>query len=263
MKIWIISSWVENLVLFKFLNKFDFDYFIFLDWNHSPYQDKDFEFVKSRIEFWIKNLLKYKVDKIIVPPVFESQIKNTKIINIFENYVNNSFFKSKIWKIWILSDFHSFEMAQPILEEYSKSYSLNENQLNTKKFNIPFSFWNKQIDIWKHFLNNLSNRNWMLWKMIRYDLRYFKDCWIDTLIPFSYDFFYFEKHIKSKLNLNKIRFQWIDILQECFLKSIWNYTKSSFGLNIIANWTTKRLLDNKKFLSLLKWWKNKNIEILK
>lgn len=49
MKIGIITSGNENLTLFKFLNKFNHEYFVYYDQNNWPYGDKNFEYSRQKV----------------------------------------------------------------------------------------------------------------------------------------------------------------------------------------------------------------------
>lgn len=253
MKIGIVTSGLDMLPLFKFLNKYDCEYHIYWDWNNGSYGDKDFEYSLWNVEKWIDYLSKKWVDFIILPPIFELKLlwKYKQILPLFKNYLNNCLSKSLIWKLWFIWDSADISNIDSLFNEISLSYCLTENQKSISKFHFPFCIWKKQLSIWKVFLLNYGFRSWMVNRAIRDDLRYFKDAWVDTLIPLNYWYFAFERTIKQKLNLNKIRFAWVEQLEKWFVLS---EKTGTYWVSIYNNWTTDFLLNNKKFLLLLTRW---------
>ena len=201
MKIGIITSWNENLTLFKFLNKFNHEYFVYYDQNNWPYGDKNFEYSKQKIKEWITVLLSKWVEKIIVWPTYELSLLQDKsctniILPLFTQYLLDFCFqKSLVGKMWLAGDFADIQVWQELIGNFSKSYTPNDNQKNIKKFNFPFHFRAKEVPMWKYYLTTLSYSNFMANKSVKFDLRYFKDCWIDTLIPLNYEFFHYQRVI--------------------------------------------------------------------
>gem|GEM_PF-6164661 len=61
---------------------------------------------------------------------------------------------------------------------------MTESQSNTKNF--KFSFWAKNVKMWKYFLIIFAYSNFMVNKTIKFDLRYFKDANVDTILPCNY-----------------------------------------------------------------------------
>jgi len=78
------------------------------------------------------------------------------------------------------------QVAQKLLEEHSKNFKPTDSQENIKKFNFPFKFWCKETQMWQYFARKLSFSDLMTNRVIKFDLRYFKDANVDTLIPFDY-----------------------------------------------------------------------------
>jgi len=264
MKIGIVTSWFENLALFKFLNKYEFDYHIFWDWNNWPYGDKWFDYSLKKVEEWVAFLIDKWVDYVIVSPIYELFLSNEKILKLFTKYLFDNCFKySLVWKLWFIWDFSDIQVIQEKIEELSKNYILSENQRKIKKFIFPFSLWNKEVWLWKSFLTKIAFRNFTISKIIKFDLKYFKDAAVDTLIPLNYGYFLFERLIKWKLNQNSIRFHWVDKLEEIFKELVETRKLEGDGIywvTFYTNWTLDILSNEKKWLWLLQ--RGKNLEII-
>lgn len=264
MKIGIITSWNENLTLFKFLNKFNHEYFVYYDQVNWPYWDKNFEYSKWKIKDWIDFLKSKWVEKFIVWPTYElSFLENNEytdiILPIFTQYLQEICFKnSLVWKIWLLWDFADVQVWQWLFENLSKSYKLNDNQKNIKKFNFPFCFRAKEVPMWKYYLTTLSYSHFMANKSVKFDLRYFKDCNVDTIIPLNYEFFHYQRVITKYFNFKKQKFHKLENIEEIFnelkLKESENYS-----INIFSNWHTNFLTRDKKLMRFLQKWKNYKI----
>lgn len=263
MKIWVVTSGFEMLPLFKFLNKYDFEYHIYRDWNYWPYGDKGFDFSFERVQKAI-SYLNNKVDYIIVPPVYELFLwDNSKILPLFKNYLFEYCLKySLVGKIWFLWDFSDIEVFQNKFEEISKDYKLTENQKSIKKFNFPFAIWLKEVGLWKYFLTKLWFRDWMVRQTIKHDLRYFKDAAVDTLVPLNWGFIAYEKGIKSKINLNKIRFYWINSVENIFNNIVEDYwlEENNYSIYLYKNWVTDILKEQKKWMWILQRWRKYTIQ---
>ena len=153
MKIGIITSGNEWLTLFKFLHKFNHNYYVYYDQNNRPYGDKDFDVSLRCIEKWVEYLQAQWIEKIIVSPVYELYfLEKNKYVDIilpmFENYMMNCVFaNSLVWKIWFMWDFADVEVAQNLVYNLSKKYTLSDNQRKIKKFHFHFSFWVKEVQM--------------------------------------------------------------------------------------------------------------------
>lgn len=77
-------------------------------------------------------------------------------------------------------------VAQSLLQDLAKTYMLADNQKNIKKFHFPFTFRLKETSLWKYYFTSLSYSHILVNKIIKFDLRYFKDAAVDTVIPFNY-----------------------------------------------------------------------------
>ena len=78
------------------------------------------------------------------------------------------------------------QVAQGLITNLAKDYLLTDNQKSIKKFHSPFHYWAKEMVLWKYYLTNLSYSHVLVNKIIKFDLRYFKDAMVDTLIPLNY-----------------------------------------------------------------------------
>ncbi|MEI6672958.1 MAG: hypothetical protein WCL02_06625 [bacterium] len=63
---------------------------------------------------------------------------------------------------------------------------LSDNQKAIKKFHFPFVYRVKETSLWKYYLTTLSYSHILINKIIKFDLRYFKDAMVDTLLPLNY-----------------------------------------------------------------------------
>ena len=265
MKIGIITSWNENLTLFKFLNKFNHEYFVYYDQINWPYWDKNFQYSKQKVIEWIEFLKSKWVEKIIVWPSYELVLFEDKkysglILLIFTKYLQDyCFSKSLVWKLGLVWDFADIQVGQELMENISRSYKLNDNQKNIKKFNFPFCFWVKEVPMWKYYLTTLSYSHFMANKSVKFDLRYFKDCWIDTLIPLNYEYFNYQRVIAKCFNYKKQRFHKLENIEQIFkglkLKESWEYSVTLF-----TNWHTEFLTRDKKLIRFLQKGKTNEIK---
>lgn len=268
MKIGIITSWNEVLTLFNFLHRFNHNYVVYYDQNNRPYGDKDFVFSVKYIEKWIDYLKNQWVEKIIVPPTYELHFLENKkynnvVLPIFTNYLMDCVFtNSLVGKIWLLWDFADKQVAQDLVYNLSKNYKLSENQTKIKKFNFPFKFWVKEVQMWKYFANNLSFSNFMVNKIIKFDLRYFKDSNVDTIVPLNYEYFNYQNTIFKDFNYKKQRFHKIDKLEKIFLDFALLKSKE-YSVSVYYNWHVEFLKREKKNLWNLQRWKSVEIDFIK
>jgi len=97
-----------------------------------------------------------------------------------------SFKYSLVGKLGLIGDFADVEVAQKLVKNIEKEYVLADNQKNIKKFHTPFVYRVKETPLWKYYLTSLSYSNILVNKIIKFDLRYFKDAMTDTVIPLNY-----------------------------------------------------------------------------
>ncbi len=270
MKIWIITSWSENLTLFKFLSLYDHEYVVYYDLSHWPYGDKTFDQSFAYIQEGISFLQQHGVDWIILPPVYElhyfswsstSKSWTAKILPLFTKYLLDYWFTySLTGKLGLLGDYADVQVAQTLVNDLAKSYHPTDIQKSIKKFRFPFDYRVKETPLWKYYLTSLSYSHILVNKIIKLDLRYFKDAMVDTLIPLNYWYFHYQPTITKFLNFKKIRFHPFQRLKDIF-DSFSIDTSKVYSITIYYTWHTAFLLKEKRLMRLLQ--RGKNSEILR
>ena len=270
MKIWIITSGSETLSLFTFLAKYDHEYVIYYDFLHRPYGDKTFHQSLDFVEAGISYLKKQKVDAIILSPIYESYILSwkmktaswhTSILPLFTTYVKDyCFAHSLVGKIGLLWDFADVELAQDFFQHMEKWYSLTSAQKSIRKFHSPFHYRIKEVPLRKYYLTALSYSHILVNKILKFDLRYFKDAMVDTLIPLNYGYFHYQATITKFLNFKKIRFHGLSALEKIFQEFTKNDKKTSaYSVTVAYTWHPDILKREKRIIRLLQ--RGKSIEI--
>ena len=267
MKIGIVSSWIDTLVLFQFLNRYDNEYFVYCDQTNFPYWEKSLDFVLNNIEKAGEFLKDKWVEVIIMDPIYELALKFSdkkiwfKILLLFQEYLHEYAFKhSLVGKIWILSDFWSSSDAQNLCEKEAKIYEPTAEQKSIKKFSYPFHYWVKSASSRVANINDLWVHNPYLIRTMKNDLRYFKDAYVDTILPMHYHYFRMQRAIKSFFNFHKIRFHDFSVVEECFQnlveKSSWKYSVS-----VRINQPSEFLTRNKQLMWLMQRGKSVKVDI--
>ncbi len=265
MKIGIVSSGVDTLSLFQFLTCYDNEYLIYCDQTNFPYWEKSLDYALDCIEKAGEFLIKKWAEVIILDPVYELAFKYSdkkiwfKIMPLFEKYLHDYAFKySLVGKIWILSDFWSSSSIQKFFEKEEKNYEPADEQKSIKKFSYPFHYRVKSASSWTENINDLWVHNPYLIRTMKNDLRYFKDAYVDTILPMSYHYFRMQRAIKSFFNFHKIRFHDFSVVEECFTKLVeksnWNY-----WVNVWINQPLKFLTRNKQLMWLMQ--RGKTVEV--
>ena len=267
MKIGIISSWIDTLALFQFLNRYDNQYLVYCDQTNFPYWEKSLDFVLNNIEKVGEFLAQKWAELIIVDPVYELALKYLekklwfKVLPLFQEYLHEYAFKhSLVGKIWILSDFWSKWKVQELLEMEEKNYSLTDEQKSIKKFSYPFHYRVKSASSWAYNMNDLWVHNPYLIRTMKNDLRYFKDAYVDTILPMHYHYFRMQRAIKSFFNFHKIRFHDFSAIEESFNKLVeksdWKY-----WVNVRINQPSEFLIRNKQLMWLMQRGKSVEVKI--
>ncbi|MCF7835210.1 hypothetical protein K9M48_04140 [Candidatus Gracilibacteria bacterium] len=269
MKLAIITSGNENLSLFKFLNKYDHEYIIYYDFLYRPYGDKDSDFIQNRVVDIIKFLKKSGVEKIILPPSLELYfLSNPKLLGVhqslllplFQTYLHDYCFKySIIGKIGAFGDFSDIQIIQDLLKQEEKSYSLTDNQKSIKKFHSPFKYRTKEVPMRKYYLTTLSYSDFMINKIIKFDMRYFKDAMVDTVIPLNYGYFNFQNTLTKFFNFKKIRFHKLEKLEDSFVQLTSKLSSDKYSITMYHSGPIDLFQKQKKLVRLLA--RGKNIEI--
>lgn len=265
MKIWIITSWNENLALFMWLHKYNHSYFVYYDQISWPYGDKDILTVEKNIEKAIKYLLSQWIERIIVSPIIELYfLQKNKfqdiILPIFSQYLLKYCFNySLVGKIGVVGNYLDCQLWQELLADFSKKYQLSDNQKKISKFKFPFSYWFKEVPMWKYFLTTLSYSNYMVNKVLKFDLRYFKDSNVDTLVPMDYSYFHFQPTISKYFNFKKCRFHKFQSIQLIMDDLLINNQSGKYEVTIFVNGHSDFIQREKRLLWLMQ--KGKEIDV--
>lgn len=267
MKIGIISSWTETLSLFKFLTRYDNEYLVYCDQTNFPYWEKSLDYTLECIEKAGEFLTQKWAEIIIVDPVYELALKHSdkklwfKVLLLFQKYLHEYAFKhSLVGKIWILSDFWSSKKVQELLEKEEKNYVPTDEQKSIKKFSYPFHYRVKSASSWVRNISDLWVHNPYLIRTMKNDLRYFKDAYVDTIMPMHYHYFRMQRAIKSFFNFHKMRFHDFSVVEKCFTELIEN-NHSSYNVSIWTNQPSDFIIREKELLRLMQRWKTNQINI--
>ena len=206
MRVWIVWSWYEVALIASWVPEVcSIDCFI--DRAIRPATSKDIDDILPRLQQGVKYLHDLWVEHIIVPPYVEHLMIrwDAKIVPFFQTYLTNYVFtQSRVGKLWILGMHWSTWVAcvKEVIENAKKLYQLTNYQRITKTFNSKFPYWNKNCAHWQTHLLYARKRTWIMNHLIKDDLRYFKDCTVDTLIPMDRGVLYREKTIQHRLWAN-------------------------------------------------------------
>lgn len=267
MKIWILTSSPDNLYLFHFLHEYNFSYHIWYDqeWWHRG--DKTPEFVQKRIEWGLDHLIAQWVDKCILPPSRELVFLSTEkyknyVFPLFSDYISQQVLPwSRIGKIGLVGDWSDLQWAnQDALKKLCANYTLNDKQQNIKWFHQPLAYWSKQTPLRKHFLVSLGRKDRMMHNVVKHDLRYFTDAWVDTLIPLNYGYFAYDVTIAKFFLKKKCRWHGIKKLATVFASLVKEYKQTDYAVSISHTGTLAQLQAEKKWMWLLE--KGKSVEII-
>ena len=267
MKIGIISSWIDTLSVFKILTCYDNEYLVYCDQTSYPFWEKSLDYILGCIKETGEFLTQKWAEVIIVDPVYELALKYSdkklwfKILPLFQEYLHNfAFRQSLVGKIWILSDFWSSSKVQNLLENEEKDYKPTNEQKSIKKFSYPFHYRVKSASSWTMNINDLWVHNPYLIRTMKNDLRYFKDAYVDTILPMHYHYFRMQRTIKSFFNFHKIRFHDFSAIENCFQnlieKSDWKYSVS-----VRINQPSEFLVRNKQLMWLMQRGKSVDVKI--
>lgn len=246
MRIWIFTSWLENLSFLNILKQYNHTFVIYMNQDIWPLEDKSIELQKEYIDQAISFLKTKKVDKIILHPMWELIYKNEEfILPLYQKIINQSLKYSLVWKICLLWNEFDMEYIKKYIENLD--YQPTERQKNIKKFDCC-KIYKKNVWVWKYNTIVLWKRNWMLRKLIKTDLNKIFSFNVDTLIPTSYDVYHFEKIISQKKK--KLRFQktsdWLFL--DNLLWEKWN----KYQIEFHWKWNTDLFLNEKRWKILLK-----------
>jgi len=251
MKIWIITSGLENIVLFNILNKYNHHYIIYWDQENFSYEDKDFDFVLKRIQKWIDELQKKWVEKFILHPIFEFYFKEKiDVLPLYENLVKEVFSNSIVGKIWLIGN--KLDLENINFSALIGEYSLTERQKSIKKFNKWFKFYSKEVPLWKYYLLQLGKRDWMIRKTIKNDIKYYFDANVDSFLPTSWSIYAYDNILYQKKK--RIHYQRLSKVEE-INKYLLEEKQDTYIVDIIWTWDKNFFLREKRWKWLIFRWK--------
>ena len=260
MKIGIVTSGVDMLVLFRFLAKHEFCYEIFYDQEGGLWGDKTSEFVLSRAKEGIAYLEKKGVTKIIVPPVVEVALLHDKkyaelILPLRTVYAKECLSASPVGKIGFAGDYVDVQMKEQF-EAVFQSYVPNERQTaitTKKKGGWKLSFRRKEMRMWKYYLTELGFKSQLVHHSLKSDFRYFKEAMVDTLIPTQYGLFAYEVMLGKFFNTKKQRFHRLEKIEKEFSVLTQNLKLKTQNYEVIIYYTgtLDHLLREKKWVRIL------------
>ncbi len=287
--------------LMEVLNQYEHDYHIFCDWQMRPRGDKQPDLRRERTKEALSYLAN-KVDAVILPPSLELQLSgystgkdhpqwvnniaggketikidptssaenaSPTILPLFHNYLMEHAFKySIVWKLWLLCEYADLDEAEELIKNVAKEYTSTANQAELwKKFHQPFALWNKNVRMRNYFLTTYGKRDPMVRGTLKHDLRYFQDAAVDTLIPMSRWFLFYQRLIAQRTNRKKIRFHWLGAVKSSFetlvSESKSPSSKTSYAVTLHCTDTTQVLLGEKKWKRVLERGGKCPIEIKK
>ncbi len=247
MKIGIITSGLENIVLFNFLNKYNHHYVIYWDQENFSYEDKNFDFVLKKIELWIKELKKQNVDKFILHPIFELYFrKKIEVLPLYENLVKEVFTHSIVGKIGLVGN--KLDLENIDLSGLIGKYSLTDRQKAINKFNKWFKFYSKEVPLWKYYLLQLWKRDRMIRKTIKNDIKYFFDVNVDSFLPTSWSIYAYDKILFQKKK--KIHYQRLEKVEE-LNKYLLEENQKDYIIDIIERGDVNFFLKEKRWKWLI------------
>jgi len=246
MKIWIFTSWLENLSFLNILKQYNHNFLIYMNEDAWPLEDKAIDFQENYVKQSIDFFQKKKVDKIILPPIWELKYKDEEfILPIYQNVINQNLKYSLVWKICLL--WNDFDMD--FVENYinSLNYKPTERQKKIKNFDCC-KIYKQNIWVWKYNIMILWKRNWMIRKLIKTDINKILSFNVDTILPTSYEVYHFENIIYQKKK--KLRFQKVSDWEFLyrFLWEKWN----KYNIEFYWNWNTNLFLKEKRWMIFLK-----------
>ncbi len=255
MKIGIVSSGVESLVLFKILNKYDCEYIVYFDSLMASYGDKDFWTSLSAVKKGVETLKKQWAEMIIVPPVYELALLKEgedQILPLFRAYLFEFVFKySLVGKLGIFGDGEELSVAQKLISDFAAQYVLQPAQSATKRFHFPFVFWSEKLGVAKGLLSQLSWKSYLTNTLLKHQLLPFKDAMIDTLIPLNYCIFASEKTVAKFLNFKKIRFHTLESLDQIFSSFLKDKNLNTYSVRILVTDSVASLFEQKRLVRLM------------
>jgi hypothetical protein len=116
-----------------------------------------------------------------------------------------------------------YNHMQTLLMQLADEHTLTDNQHSTRTFHTSMKWRGRDVRQWKYFLRSLSPRNYLIHKVVKFDLRYFKDAHVDTIIGTERSHRAMTKTIKRMFRPSKTKRYDLDILR--FMMEEWTPSK--------------------------------------
>jgi len=220
MKLGLVASDRDSLALCEFLARSGVELEILLDDRGGPWGEKSWDFVAGRVQKSLEFLRGRGVDAVILPPVWElAMAEDEKILPLFQKILGEEVLPwSVAGKIGLLADLveeKSQENALRLVEEFAKkNFVPTERQQKIGKFGLKF--WLKSSPIRKSFRARLGVNHPMAGRVLRMDLRKFRDAGVDSLLPLDRGFWFFAKKIRGRARTKRVKFKDLRVVEEKF-----------------------------------------------
>lgn len=250
MRVGIVWSWYEGALIASRLPP-EVQVDCFIDRAMRPRSAKSPWDVLNRVHQWIEYLLNCGVDAIIVPPFAEQTYKKQfpMILPFFETYMQTVVLPaSRVGKLGIMTT--GTCSAKQDCKDIVIWYTPNLVQQATKVFDKKFPCREHDLSHWNLHLPYASKRSWMMRNLIKYDLRYFKDGDVDTLVPYDWGLVYREKMIRHRL-WARMKFHWSASLRPILAQlCVWTNSWAALPITLHSTADCTQLVANKEWKQL-------------
>lgn len=267
--IWVVTWHIEHLYIFCFLQKYDFSYSVFYDQEWGDWFDKPLVYTVQRASHMLDAACSHGVTHVILPPLLELHFLQDESLNkkywsiimpLYTTYVLQYCLPyslvGKIWCVWDWLD----ENQQMLWKNLCAKHILTPKQKEINIFQQPLQFWSKKVSLRKHFLVSLGRKDWMMHNVVKHDLRYFCDAWVDTLLPLHYGYFAYDVTIAKFFRTKKIRWHRLEQVEKSFCDLIDDVKNAGkYQVSVHYTGTIDHLLQEKKRVWLLQ--RGKQIQI--
>ncbi len=266
----IIGSGPENLSIIKLCQTYAIPYEVIVDTIARPYDDREHNTILERVK---KIILQHqeqwaKEYHYIVSPsielwlsIHDEKFSQTYIVPLFASYLSWCFHNSRSGRLWIIGWYSDLSHIQAYVAQQSQNYQKTEYQTQTKKFIFPFALWTREVPVWNYLLRLLSPRQILVNKIVKEDLKYFKDANVDTIIPLHYSYFTLQRTICSFFNQKKQTFHGRNTLKDIFASCSIDYRDTKLPnhqvtkITIFHTWSIHFIQEKKREYIVSAWGK--------
>lgn len=142
------------------------------------------------------------------------------IIPLFQHYLAFVYSRSRVGKIGYLGAWAEGQMIYEIHQKQMKNYVLTAKQQHISSFHHPMVYWYKDTSMWHFWSKYFGHRTMLINKAIKFDLGYFKDADVDTIVPWSYEYFAWQRLITQTCNPKRYTFHKWEIITDIFSRLI-------------------------------------------